>query len=258
MRGRGFEEWRERNQRDDSRANEKITDSMNNFRLLVTKKISTSLVLQAGLKGVNVLEKEFIRVVPVINEQLNKKINKVVSTKNTVAFTSKNAVAAIAGHNLNDTKWKIFCIEGATKNEVRKYFAETDIAGTSKNALSLAEEIAAKSEEQKIIFFCGSRRIEDLPRLLKDKNFEVEEIVVYKTELVPQKIVDDYDAVAFFSPSAAESFFSDNVLKEKVVCFSIGRTTTEAIRKYTGNEVVTSEKPSEESLLELAIKQSKQ
>jgi uroporphyrinogen-III synthase len=231
---------------------------MSNFRLLVTKKISTSLVLQAGLKGVNVLEKEFICVVPVVSEQLNKKITKIVTTKNTVAFTSKNAVSAIAGHNLNDAKWKIFCIEGATKNEVRKYFDETYIAGTGKNALSLSEEIGAKSDEQKVVFFCGSRRIEDLPALLKAKNFEVEEVVVYKTELVPQKIVDDYDAVAFFSPSAAESFFTDNVLKENVVCFSVGKTTTEAIRKYTGNEVITSEKPSEESVLELAIKLSKQ
>ena len=132
---------------------------MSNFRLLVTKKISTSLVLQAGLKGVDVLEKEFIRVIAVTNEQLNKKVNKIITSKNTVAFTSKNAVAAIAEHNLNEAKWKIFCIEGATKNEVRKYFAEADIAGTGKNALSLAEEIVAKSEEQKVIFFCGSRRM---------------------------------------------------------------------------------------------------
>ena len=56
---------------------------MSNFRLLVTKKISTSLVLQAGLKGVDVLEKEFIRVIAVTNEQLNKKVNKIITSKNT-------------------------------------------------------------------------------------------------------------------------------------------------------------------------------
>ena len=53
---------------------------MSNFRLLVTKKISTSLVLQAGLKGVDVLEKEFIRVIAVTNEQLNKKVNKTITS----------------------------------------------------------------------------------------------------------------------------------------------------------------------------------
>src|SRR6185295_1537907 len=131
------------------------------------------------------------------------------------------------------------------------------IAGEAKNASALADEISEKSEERKVIFFCGSKRMEDLPRLLKARDFEVEEVIVYKTELIPQKIIDDYEGVAFFSPSAAESFFSGNVLKKNVVCFSVGKTTTEAIKKYTGNEVITSEKPSEESVLELAIKQSK-
>ena len=129
--------------------------------------------------------------------------------------------------------------------------------GTAKNAISLAEVIIEKSKEHNIIFFCGSKRMEDLPRLLREKNIDVEEVVVYKTELVSQKIIDDYEAVAFFSPSAVESFFTDNVLKENAVCFSVGKTTTEAIKKYTGNKVITSEKPSEESVIEMAVKQSK-
>src|SRR4051812_20493491 len=120
---------------------------MNTFRLLVTKKISSSLVLQAGLKGVEVLEKEFISILPIINEQLNKKINKIISSHSTVAFTSKNAVAAIAADNtLQTAPWKIFCIEGATKIEVKKYFPEGSIGGTAKNAASLAQSIAEKCE----------------------------------------------------------------------------------------------------------------
>jgi uroporphyrinogen-III synthase len=231
---------------------------MNNIRLLVTKKISSSLVLQAGLKGVSILEKEFIRIVPLTNDQVSKKINKLIAGAHTVAFTSRNAVAAIARNDsITVAAWKIFCIDGATKNEVKKYFAEATIIGTAKNAISLAEVIIEKSKEHNIIFFCGSKRMEDLPRLLREKNIDVEEVVVYKTELVSQKIIDDYEAVAFFSPSAVESFFTDNVLKENAVCFSVGKTTTEAIKKYTGNKVITSEKPSEESVIEMAVKQSK-
>lgn len=231
---------------------------MNNFTLLVTKKISSSLVLQAGLRGVNVLEKEFIRIVAITNEQLNKKITKLTSDKNTVAFTSKNAVAAVVGNaRFEKPVWKIFCIDGATKKEVNKHFDETYIAGVARNAALLAEEIARKSDGRKIIFFCGNRRLEDLPQLLTERNIEVEEIIVYHTELVPQKIVDDYEAVAFFSPSAVESFFKDNTLKKNVICISVGRTTTEAIKKYSRNEVITSDKPSEESVMELAIKHSK-
>lgn len=231
---------------------------MSTFRLLMTKKISASLVLQAGLKGIEILEKEFISIVPVVNENLNKKINSLVAANHTVAFTSKNAVWAIAADNeLPKANWKIFCIEGATKNAVKKYFAENNIKGTAKSASLLAGVIAEKSEDRKIVFFCGSKRIEDLPDHLLSKGFDVEEVVVYKTNLVPQKIIDDFEAVGFFSPSAAESFFSLNTLKENVVCFSVGKTTTEAIKRYTRNEVLTAEKPSEESILELAIKQSK-
>lgn len=231
---------------------------MNNFTLLVTKKISSSLVLQAGLKGINLLEKEFIRIVPIVNDHLNKKINKLVNSDNTVVFTSKNAVAAVAVNNrFEDPNWKIYCIEGATKKEVKKYFNESLIAGAAKNASALAEVIAEKYKGSKVIFFCGNKRREDLPYLLKEKKIEVEEIVVYNTELVPQKIVDDYEAVAFFSPSAVESFFTDNTLKKNIICFSVGRTTTETIKKYTRNEVITSDKPSEESVIDLAIRYSK-
>ena len=224
----------------------------------MTKKISASLALQAGMRGIEVMEKEFISIVPVLNENLNKKISRLIATDHTVAFTSKNAVSAIEWNTeLSNANWKIFCIEGATKNAVKKYFSEISIKGTAKSALLLAELIAERSEEKKIIFFCGSKRMEDLPGLLLSKGFDVEEVIVYKTELVPQKIIDDFEGVAFFSPSAAESFFSVNTLKKNVVCFSAGKTTTEAIKKYTDNEVATAEKSSEESILELAIKQSK-
>ena len=231
---------------------------MKNFTLLVTKKISSSLVLQAGLKGVDVLEKEFIRVVPIINEQLNKKINKLSDDETTVVFTSKNAVAAVAKNsNIAEAKWKVYCIEGATRNEVTKHFDENCITGVAKSAASLAEIIANSHGGSKITFFCGNKRLEDLPQLLRQNDIDVEEVVVYNTELVRQKIIDDYEAVAFFSPSASESFFTDNVLKKNVVCISVGKTTTESIKKYTNNEIITSDMPSEESVIELAIKQSK-
>lgn len=224
----------------------------------MTKKIAASHVLQAGLKGIQILEKEFIRIVPVVNKELNKKISNLTAAKNTVVFTSKNAVAAVASNSsVRNADWKIFCLEGATRKEVEKYYPANTITGTAANSALLADIIAANSQEKMITFFCGNKRMEDLPAMLLSKKFDVEEVVVYNTELVPQKIIDDYEAVAFFSPSAVESFFSSNELTNGVICISVGKTTTEAIRKHTENEVITSEQPSEQSVLELAIKQSK-
>ena len=139
---------------------------------------------------------------------------------------------------------------------MKKHFPQAIIAGSAKNATALAEEITI-SGDPKIIFFCGNKRLEDLPRLLNSRNIEVEEVIVYKTELVPQKIIDDYEGIAFFSPSAVESFFSENTLSKNIICFSVGKTTTEAIRKYTGNHVHTTEKPTEENVIEMAIRYTK-
>ena len=230
---------------------------MSKFTLLVTKRIAPTLVLQAGLKGVGILEKELINTQPITNDQIKKRIKSLPENTN-VVFTSKNAVQAVLANGYtHGGGWNIYCLDGATKNEVSKNFPDGNIAGSAANASKLAAVIADNSENRQIVFFCGSKRLEDLPRNLLSAGFDVQEVVVYETVLSPQKIIDDFDAVAFFSPSAAESFFSSNTLNENAVCFSVGKTTTEAIKKYTSNNVITSDRPSEESVMELAIKESK-
>jgi uroporphyrinogen-III synthase len=229
---------------------------MTPFRLLITKKVSPSLVINSGLKGIEIMEKEFIKTVPVNNPQLPGKIKSLLSRKTAVAFTSKNAVAGVGliAHKQSLPDWRIFCLDGLTRDEVITHFPENKIDGTARNARSLATLILKSNIEKRIIFFCGNKRRDDLPDILKNDGFEVEELVVYDTELCPVKIVDDFDVVAFFSPSAVESFFSLNELNKKVVCFSVGKTTTTALKKYTVNRIITSEKPSEESIVELVLK----
>lgn len=227
---------------------------MNKLRLLVTKKISPSLALRAGLKGIDVLEKEFIVIEPVAQDKLNEALEKIISEEHTVAFTSKNAVAAVAyGRHVKDSPWKIYCTEGATQDQVKKYFREEQIVASAKNAKELADKIAGNANgEKNIIFFCGNQRRDELPELLTAAGFTVKEIIVYETKLSPQAIIDDYDAVAFFSPSAVKSFFSANKLNEKAVCLSVGKTTTDAIGSFTKNKIITAPSPSEASVLGLA------
>jgi len=230
---------------------------MTPFRLLITKKISRGFVINSGLKGVEIMEKEFIKISPINSQELTEKIKNLFSRKISVAFTSKNAVSGIASaanidkNSLPD--WKIYCLDGITREEVVKHFSKDNIEGTARNAKSLASIILNNSIEKKIIFFCGNKRRDDLPDILKNNGFDVEELVVYETELSPVKIVDHFDAVAFFSPSAVESFFSVNGLDKKIVCFSVGETTTAAIKTYTGNRIITSEKPLEESIIKSVL-----
>lgn len=227
---------------------------MSPFRLLITKKISPALISFSGLKGVDIMEKELIKIVPLNTKEIIDKIRNLYSSEATVAFTSKNAVTIVADAvkdgNPSLPDWKIYCLEGLTREEVIKHFSKDLIAGTARNARSLATEIQKNATGRKIIFFCGNKRRDELPDILKDNGIQVEELIVYETEFSPVKIVDDFAAVVFFSPSAVESFFSVNGLDEKVVCFSVGRTTTEAIKRFAGNRIITSEKTSEESIME--------
>jgi uroporphyrinogen-III synthase len=53
----------------------------------------------------------------------------------------------------------------------------------------------------------------------------------------------------FFSPSAANSFFSVNKLPTGIVCFAIGDTTAKIIAQHTTNKIVTSERPAQEVMM---------
>ena len=57
----------------------------------------------------------------------------------------------------------------------------------------------------------------------------------------------------FFSPSAAESFFSTNTLTDKTILFAIGNTTALSIKKYTGNKIIVADEAGKNNLVEKAI-----
>jgi uroporphyrinogen-III synthase len=58
-------------------------------------------------------------------------------------------------------------------------------------------------------------RKETLPQALKEGGIKFNEIEVYQTALAPFKISDqeNFDAIMFFSPSAVESYLSNNIKK---------------------------------------------
>ena len=230
---------------------------MKKFRLLMTKKTSPSLVLQAGLKGVDILEKEFIEVVLLKDKQLSAQVKEIALLPHHIVFSSKNAVNAVAAMvGEVDAEWKIYCIEGATKEAAENEFGANKIVGTARNAGALARTMLEQQGISTVVFFCGDRRLDTLPDMLRSNSVEVTEVVVYNTLPSPQKIVDDFDAVAFFSPSAVRSFFTMNVLSDKVCCLSVGNTTSDAIRRYTPNKILAAESPSEEVIIDMAIKLS--
>lgn len=220
-------------------------------RVLSTRKIELAHAKFASEAGVEIFEREMIG----IKFNLTQKISGQVNTAHDyiVVFTSANAVKAVKAMLNEDLEiqWKVFCIGGATKEAVHATFPKSTICGTGNDGTSLASVIIHSMEPQPVTFFCGSRRRDELPRLLKENNFKVNEVEVYETVLTPSAINEPFDGIMFFSPSAAESYLSLNQIPDDVVCFSIGRTTTGYLQQYTKNKIVTAPEVSEECMINI-------
>ena len=225
---------------------------MKPFRLLVTKKIDGALREEAEAKGIEVIEKEFIRI-----QLPDTKLGGLFSEKeNTIVFTSKNAVKAVgqSAKEIAHATWKIFCLEGATLAACTNYFPDAVIEATAPDGASLAEKIIRKNPTSGILFFCGDRRRDELPTLLKENNLSLKEIVMYRTEPSPVPVNEAFDGVGFFSPSAVESFFSMNTIGNDVICFAIGNTTSAALKEHGVSNIITLKRPVEAELIEEVIK----
>jgi uroporphyrinogen-III synthase len=212
--------------------------------VLSTRELSPSLVEKAAAAGVVIESLSFIATEPM-------KAVEVPEASAVVVFTSGNAVEAIDG--ASGRGWKIFCTAGATRRKVAERFGETAISGTAESAAELAKTIIGEGWVKAVWFFCGDLRREELPAMLRQAGLEVHEVVVYKTRLTPRKIGRVYDGIAFFSPSAVESFFSVNTMAPGTRLFAIGGTTAEAIRQRCDNPVTTSERPETELLINQII-----
>lgn len=226
---------------------------MAKHKVLSTKKLELSLIEQAKEIGIEIIEQEFISVELNVAEEKSKEVYEYFE-KPYAVFTSANAVAAVERYlRQNDSyyiiNWKIFCLSGKTKDAINNaLLLPKQIIGEAENATGLAKEIIEHGVKE-VVFFCGDKRRDELPDILKDAGITVYEVIVYETVETPGVAADDFDAVLFFSPSAVQSFFSVNALKKDAVCFAIGKTTAESIADFAGNKVIISQSPSQEVML---------
>jgi uroporphyrinogen-III synthase len=244
----------------------------NNVRILSTGSLDPSLPDQAEREGITIDSIPFISTEAIGSDETRILISQLAIERLVVVFTSVNGVESVAGHLRKDEPravidpsklpWKIFCIGSATRRSVCEQFGEQSIAGIADSAGELADRIIQQSFRQSntkegktkgIVFFCGDQRRDDLPARLLKEDIHVREIVVYRTVETPHAVKESYDGVAFFSPSAVNSFFSVNTLPTAVVLFAIGDTTATAIRERCGNRVIVADSPGKEALIREAI-----
>ncbi|MDT0685447.1 uroporphyrinogen-III synthase [Autumnicola psychrophila] len=207
--------------------------------ILSTKVLSPSqkqLILNSGLGFIeyNAIKIDFVDF-------------EAVSIENAI-ITSKNAAKAIIKKDILIEK--CFCV--GEKTSVYLKVHNYKVAEVADDGRNLANIVLNNYSDQSFTFFCGNRRRDEIPSVLKENHIAFEEIEVYKTSLNFQQFRQEFDGILFFSPSAVQSFTKENQLKDSIV-FCIGNTTASEAKKHTEN-IITATKPSIENVIVQAVK----
>jgi len=224
---------------------------MDKIQILCTRPVDDLLIAEANDSNISIDVLSFIDTEPIESEEVQQEIEHALVLTASVVFTSMNAVEAVADILYDDLpRWNIYCIGNTTRELVERNFGKDSIAGTAASATELAELIIAEGETEEVIFFCGDQRRDELPLLLRGNGIEVNEIVVYHTIEVPNRISKEYKGILFFSPSSVKSFFSVNKIHGSTVLFAIGNTTAATIKNYSTNKIIIADKSTKENLFE--------
>ncbi|MEP6261164.1 MAG: uroporphyrinogen-III synthase [Gillisia sp.] len=163
-------------------------------------------------------------------------------------ITSQNAANIIINRKIKIEN--VFCVGEKTAALLKDH--GFNIAEISNYGKDLAEILSTGYSNRNFTFFCGDKRRDDIPLILKEKSIEVREIEVYKTKLVPKEFNQKFDGILFFSPSAVQSFMMANHPGESLV-FCIGTTTAAEAENFTQNILIAT-KPSIENVIVQVVK----
>jgi uroporphyrinogen-III synthase len=226
----------------------------NKIIILSTRIVDQELITEAAAKNIIVDAIPFIKTEPTTSIETQQEIENLATMQATVIFTSVNAVEAVAGElDGYQPDWQIFCIGHSTREAVERFFLKNSIAGTAVNAKELADDVVKKADANEVIFFCGDQRRSELIDILNAADIEVNEVIVYQTTAVPQKMDKKYDGILFFSPSAVKSFFQKNKPGGQTVLFAIGATTASELKRHSNNKIIVSSQPDKKHLLKKVV-----
>ena len=209
-----------------------------------------ALLEAAKAKDVQIDIVSFIDTSPAQTTGIKDEVSKIIKQPTAVVFTSMNAVNSVAAYiNGDKPDWNIFCIGNTTRQLAARYFGEQSIHTVGNNAADLADKMIASKQIKQVVFFCGDQRREELPGKLRQNGIAVQEVIVYHTISTPHKVDKAYDGILFYSPSAVQSFFYANAVLASTVLFAIGQTTADAIKSFTDNLIIESERPGKDELV---------
>jgi uroporphyrinogen-III synthase len=218
------------------------------IRIVSTKKLLVNqkqFLLNAGF---TIIEADFIQTTNIDFQP--------EAIHDNLIFTSQNAVLSLLENpDAEQLKSKpVFCVGLKTKALLEDNGFHV-IAHTG-YAADLAEIITLIYNKETFTFFSGNLRRETLPEALREAGIHFNEIKVYETKLMPQKINSKADGILFFSPSAVESYLKDNRITNEI-CFCIGATTATALEDKKIESIIIAHQPTIENTIIQCINEYK-
>ncbi len=227
--------------------------------ILFTRSIDDAHKQKLANTGFEIIEHNFLTI-NALSNTTSLILNELSHFKNLI-FTSQHAVRiffdVLNDHHISlDLSVKIFSTSGETKNLLEKCGYSPTLSTHA--AEPLANLMIEKSDlTQGVYFICGNLSLPIIPNILMKNGIFLKKIIVYKTVKHPLSIgvfsasKKAFDAVVFFSLSAADAFLMKNKLEETTIVFTLGATTAQYIKEKTEiKSIFMAEKPTIESLIQ--------
>ena len=159
-------------------------------------------------------------------------------------FSSQTAVECLIKKDLEFAQ-KLYAIGHQTAEQLPH--AKLPNKSTAKHLAQLIID----SEEKEVIFICGNKRRNELPKLLNSNGIKVKEVTVYQTVNLQKTVnLQHIDGLAFMSPSAVHSL-AQNGGFQNLPNFAIGPTTAQALYEQ-GQDCIISKETQAQSIVDAA------
>lgn len=216
------------------------------IHIACTKKLDEALKQRAQDKSIVIEDADIIETGSSIDDSI---IQYTTNPGYTYIFTSGKAVKYFVEYhknNLHEITNKCFAINGLTAQSLSN--TSMHIVDTAPDAATLAEKIIQHRHELMVHFTAMDHRME-LYETLGKSNIQCETCIVYNKKSVPREF-EARDAVLFFSPSQVDAFLICNSRALNIPVFCIGYTTAKHVETKGFQNIITSQEPSQEALLE--------
>lgn len=212
-------------------------------KVLFTKLIPSSLLEKEFGADVEVVCKPTLDIELTSANEISKQIDDSIHQ---FIVTSQNTVNAIQDLELNG---HFFVVGKKTAEKLKTQNREVVLV--KDYAEDLAPKLISGNYLPKWNFLCGSSRRDLLVNELSKVNHEVNQIITYQTEQINYQVNDLFEVYAFFSPLSFKAFHQHNNIPESSRIFTVGNTTTSAIKEvYPNHKIITAQTPLVEVVVE--------